>query len=153
MWLLSFCVKGYHHSELLSWRRCSAKPRWGWSSHTQFTRNYHALIPCPTYPHLHIDTVPCSLRMVSWLPPFFPRLHALLFWNHKLIFWVIESPRGSGGSEPVCYQVWPIPGFRTQCRLHRSTWPSWNNQNQPPWPGTIQGSLHPTHPPPAPRNR
>ena len=67
-----------------------------------------------------------------------------------LIFWVIESPRGSGGSELVCYQVWPIPGFRTQCQLHRSTWPSCNNQNQPPWPGTIQGSLHPT---PAPRNR
>lgn len=79
MWFLSFCVKSYHHSELvLKTLLCQTKV--GYSSHTKFTRNYHSLIPCPTYPSLHTGTVPRSLRMVPRLPPFFPRLHAPLFW-------------------------------------------------------------------------
>lgn len=143
MWFLSFCVKSYHHSELvLKTLLCQTKV--GCSSHTKFTRNYHSLLPCPTYPSLHTGTVPRSLRMVPRLPPFFPRLHAPLFWNHKLIFFeLLRVHVVRVAPETVCYQMWPIPGSRTPCQLQWSMWPSRTNQNQPPWPGTIQGASPP----------
>ena len=82
--------------------------------------------------------------MVPWLPLFFPRLHAPLFWNHKLIFFeLLRVHVVRVALETVCYQMWPIPGSHTPCQLQWSMWPSRTNQNQPPWPGTIRGASPP----------
>ena len=84
MWFLSFCVKSYHHSELLSWRHCSAKPRWG-VHHTQnapgTTIPWSPAPPTPVYTKIlcpaawewyrgylfsFLDSMPPSSEITNW---------------------------------------------------------------------------------------